>query len=742
MVDKANEKDKKAKDKQEARKRKLANPKNLKLRNGWAIGKAVLKSGWATVSTAAKGGMAVAGVLGKAAKTLLNITGLGAVADVGDTAVQSVKGMVNDTIGQVSKTAKVIKDTHNRNKQRKEENLNKAREIVDARTASNNENNQTEQQNTQQNSQEEAQQTVQQEVQTPPVDSNEAYSNAQELGNNSYEAQQLSEDEDEYNAVSEVNQEYEDAYVAENEAKIENEDSANEVQNIKNEIEEYKNNDAFQTKGGKEYYNAAQKAESAKALYESVKNSGTDEEAQYKKDYEKAQKKLDELNDSGEYVVEQALYQQMQDKRTDLAVAERKHQHTKKKVEDAEKNTAEKKAVRDQALATTTTKIRSRCVEEQKQRDLNRLNEAEQANDKRRADFAGAKLLESTAESAHAKRDLDAIAAEVEKQNNQICKGYGAENMDELRKMESMESVNNDVGNAMESMQGYEDVYNSAVEMGNDSDDADNLHTANDRYRYSVEEYGSNYKEYQEAVNSGDKQRICEARKKLHSSRQDMQRRQGEIQDIVLKVSFDNNMMNLSGQARQKSPTQPEQPVSVTPTAEPYRNDVGGSINSSSQKGNRKEVAIKIIRANDKGEISDDLGEAALMMLADKSGTKYADNRKLDKMVDKLPDKADVDVSQIQDELARVSKVPDKAYYKKKGIDTMDKYRNDVKERYETAANAYESSMERLKSSFASYRADPNNTNALSIAQQALCEVISHSANMNNIKFEIEKGKK
>ena len=180
-------------------------------------------------------------------------------------------------------------------------------------------------------------------------------------------------------------------------------------------------------------------------------------------------------------------------------------------------------------------------------------------------------------------------------------------------------------------------------------------------------------------------------------------------------------------------------PATVSPVARQYRGNMGASIMNSS----RKDAGIKIIRCHVNGEIDKDLGEAALMAFSDKKDQFYADGRTFESAVNAISDKLPVlDEQGLQDELNAISRVSDKSYYVNNGINTVDKFRQDLSDRYKAAASGYESAMSRAKESMMAYQnSKGNDVEALEVVKKSIAEAITHSTNLKNIKIDIEKGK-
>lgn len=252
-------------------------------------------------------------------------------------------------------------------------------------------------------------------------------------------------------------------------------------------------------------------------------------------------------------------------------------------------------------------------------------------------------------------------------------------------------------------------------------------------YRFSIDEYSDKYQAYQGALATGNEAEIKRTRKEFYAARQNMEKEANQVQEIAVRVSFGNSASGAN--SRQKAPVTPTATVPTSGT--PYRSNVGGSILKSLRDGRPKEVSVKIKTATDRGQISDSLANIASMLYADKGNADMNDIKSLSSMINSIPTKFNVDISNIKNKLEGVRTVPDKKYYRDNGINTVEKYSADNLSRYAAEEKVYKEAMESVRKNYEAYKQN-NDIAALNAAKEALSQAITSSANMNDIRMEIE----
>ena len=289
--------------------------------------------------------------------------------------------------------------------------------------------------------------------------------------------------------------------------------------------------------------------------------------------------------------------------------------------------------------------------------------------------------------------------------------------------------------------------------------------TAADKHFEAYQNYSAAFETYQTAVAGGDEEQIAAAKEGFTKARDDLHSANDNVRRVSATVSIQTAqkrgesgvMTGASSNASNAGTTQKGAPTTEVDvrvqrqsarggnrTSRPTNTHLGSTIASASSNGGRSAAGRTIIRSVDQGQISAELGEVAMMAFADKDGQQYAGGRTLDSAMDVVPDNLTDMLS--EEELTRamqdISTLPQSPEMKARGIDSLDKYRSDLKGRYESASKGYEAAMARARESMNTYKSSGGtNTDALEAVKKAIAEAITHSANFNSIKVEINKDK-
>ena len=288
--------------------------------------------------------------------------------------------------------------------------------------------------------------------------------------------------------------------------------------------------------------------------------------------------------------------------------------------------------------------------------------------------------------------------------------------------------------------------------------------TAADRQYDAYQNYHAAHKEYMAAVNGGGtEEQVAAARTKLDAARDSLNESNNEVRRVTATVKIQNAAIRsvvapnsdtpVSGTS---SPTgnAPSTEVDVRIEKQPAasgnrvakhpRGEFGQRIAWASSIGKKNAVGKAIIKSVDQGQISPELGEVAMMAFADKEGQKYEDGRTLDSAIGTVPDSLTgmLNEEQLAQAMQDVTTLPQDKGLQARGIDSVDKYRADLRDRYESASKGYEEAMSAARQHMNAYKSSGGtNTEALEAVKKAIAEAVTHSANLNSVRVEIKKDK-
>ena len=223
-----------------------------------------------------------------------------------------------------------------------------------------------------------------------------------------------------------------------------------------------------------------------------------------------------------------------------------------------------------------------------------------------------------------------------------------------------------------------------------------------------------------------------------------------KVKNIENQIDTDTILKELNEQRKK---------VSEAKKSKVKKASLGDSINKTRKNAGRTPVATQIILAHKRGDIGDDLAAAALRMYSDSNVDRkmtlaeemrsraisregvssITDRRTFSQVVKDIPDSLEtLSYDEFNQSLKSLNAIPKKVYYKRNKINTIRKYKNDLKQRYSEAIYGYKEAISEAKKQVQIYESSGNrNLDAMALVKEAIIEAINYSSDLKSIFDEL-----